>query len=676
MDGCALVSTNAGWNLAIGAFPRATGRFETLKSSDGCREVTGQVQQDRCWFAYGVEHVRRAPLRWLGLVPKKLGYTFDHESFAVEYLRQARPEEWPEARRVRVRELVTTFHCALLGLAALGCIGFTRRGRGARVQGALAMAALALAAWGATADAPTFWPLAVFASVVPWLPLPGAPPVTPALKMMVALLGSTALTHAVFFGEDRYHVVVTPVLAVLAAGAVRRSESCSGTRWHTPAGAYPGKNGPLPMARPMLDDRTMRVLSSAILATSLSLAALVAPRDAYACGVFTPPDGNAPVTDHKLIYTISKTGSVLYDQVKYTGNPAGFAWVLPVKGTVKVGLSSDALFEALDGFTASQVKEPAVPGCKPAPAQNDGVGRGPFDAGFGGGVTVKERETVGPYDVVQLSATNANALTDWLTQNGFAIPQDVAPLFAEYVAQQFDFVAMKLTPKAGVELMRPVRISMNGASTQMPLRPIAAGTGASVGITLYVVGEGFYEPKNFPFFTVLSDEITWDFATKTSDFDRLRAQKEAALAGAGFELESQTTVDTWFLQRAIDDSPSYRASPDGPVDLKLVEEEVSILGGGRSPLKVSRLRGTLSRAALSKDLELQPSASQAGISEVRQPTKYANVPAQCPQGWEPDPKLGGGCSAGGGGGNGSVAMLGLVGLAALAGHRLRRRTGS
>ncbi|HQK18722.1 MAG TPA: glycosyltransferase family 39 protein, partial [Polyangiaceae bacterium] len=36
MDGCAWVSTNGGWNLAIGAFPRATGRFETPKASDGC----------------------------------------------------------------------------------------------------------------------------------------------------------------------------------------------------------------------------------------------------------------------------------------------------------------------------------------------------------------------------------------------------------------------------------------------------------------------------------------------------------------------------------------------------------------------------------------------------------------------------------------------------------------
>src|SRR5262249_12655348 len=71
MDGCALVSTNAGWNLAIGSFPRATGRFETLRSSDGCREVTGQVQQDRCWLEYGMANIASAPGRSLGLIPAK-----------------------------------------------------------------------------------------------------------------------------------------------------------------------------------------------------------------------------------------------------------------------------------------------------------------------------------------------------------------------------------------------------------------------------------------------------------------------------------------------------------------------------------------------------------------------------------------------------------------------------
>ena len=232
MDGCALVSTNAGWNLAIGAFPRATGRYETLRSSDGCRDVTGQVQQDRCWLEYGAAQIRARPWRWLGLIPAKLGFTFDHESFEVEYLHEARPEAWPEPRRVQARGLTTLVHRLLLSAAALGCIAFpvSRRPRAAGAQGALLVGAACLVAVAFAVDVPTFWPVAVFVSVAPWVPFPGRPDVPPALLLAVALLATTVLTHAVFFGEDRYHVVVIPVLAMLAAAALRpRTELASGT---------------------------------------------------------------------------------------------------------------------------------------------------------------------------------------------------------------------------------------------------------------------------------------------------------------------------------------------------------------------------------------------------------------------------------------------------------------
>jgi 4-amino-4-deoxy-L-arabinose transferase-like glycosyltransferase len=232
MDGCALVSTNGGWNLAIGAFPRATGRFETLRSSDGCREVTGQVQQDRCWFAYGLREIADHPLHWLALAPAKLGYTFDHESFAVEYLHEARPAAWPEARRSFGREVTTSAHRWLLCAAALGCAAFVRRGKGATVQGGILAGVLLLVVVAVRAETPTFWPLAVAASVLPWLPaslVPGVPPWPWALRLPAVLLATTLLTHVVFFGEDRYHVVVTPVLALLAAGAFRRPASAPGT---------------------------------------------------------------------------------------------------------------------------------------------------------------------------------------------------------------------------------------------------------------------------------------------------------------------------------------------------------------------------------------------------------------------------------------------------------------
>ncbi len=237
MDGCALVSTNAGWNLAIGAFPRATGRFETLRSSDGCDDVTGQVQQDRCWLHYGLAQIREHPGHWLGLIPAKLGFTFDHESFPVEYLHEARPQLWSEERRAKMRGALTLVHRILLSLAALGAVGLaTRRSPVvARVTQALVLlVVVALVAWGFHAGTPIFWPLAVFLSVVPWIPLPGRPPFPPGLAMALSLLATTALAHAVFFGEDRYHLVTTPVLCLLAAGMFRRP--ATETPWITSPG--------------------------------------------------------------------------------------------------------------------------------------------------------------------------------------------------------------------------------------------------------------------------------------------------------------------------------------------------------------------------------------------------------------------------------------------------------
>ena len=222
MDGCALVSTNAGWNLAIGSFPRATGRFEGLHSSDGCREVTGQVQQDRCWLAYGLDHIRRDPARWLRLVPAKLSFTFDHESFQVEYLREARPSDWPEPRRVAWRNALGTAHRLLVVLAPLAFVAFRLR---SRAQTALLGALVVAAAFAFTRDTPVFWPIVVVACALPWLPIPGRPEPEPALLMSVALVATTALAHAVFFGEDRYHVAVTPALCLLAAAALRRQNT-------------------------------------------------------------------------------------------------------------------------------------------------------------------------------------------------------------------------------------------------------------------------------------------------------------------------------------------------------------------------------------------------------------------------------------------------------------------
>jgi 4-amino-4-deoxy-L-arabinose transferase-like glycosyltransferase len=231
MDGCAFVSTNAGWNLAIGAFPRATGRFETLRATDGCAVVTGQVQQDRCWFNAGVGWIRADPRRWIGLMPTKLGETFNHESFAMGYLGEADPAAWPEATRTRGRAWLTAIHRVLMIAAAFGFVARPFGLRGARLAAQLAALALVLGLTliAIVSDADPFWLLPVATTLLAVVALPGAPERGGILGYAAFVIASVCVTHAVFFGEDRYHMLLTPLLCLLAAAAFRRSRTSPGS---------------------------------------------------------------------------------------------------------------------------------------------------------------------------------------------------------------------------------------------------------------------------------------------------------------------------------------------------------------------------------------------------------------------------------------------------------------
>ena len=225
MDGCAFVSTNAGWNLMIGAFPRATGRFETVRATDGCPVVTGQVQQDRCWGETGARHIRKDPVRWLSLAPKKLGYTFDHESFPIGYLGEANPKDWPEARKELGRGVLTVFHRGLLFLAALAAVPWPRLREGRGWREALTWVALlgviVLGLWGLFADGHPSWPLALAVVFLPAVSFSGARR-SGVVSYLAFLVGTVAAVSVVFFGEDRYHMVAAPALCLLAACALQR----------------------------------------------------------------------------------------------------------------------------------------------------------------------------------------------------------------------------------------------------------------------------------------------------------------------------------------------------------------------------------------------------------------------------------------------------------------------
>ena len=56
------------------------------------------------------------------------------------------------------------------------------------------------------------------------------------------------------------------------------------------------------------------------------------------------------------------------------------------------------------------------------------------------------REVVGGYDVARLAADDPQALSDWLDENGYTLPEGAEPILSEYVEEGWKFVAIRLAP--------------------------------------------------------------------------------------------------------------------------------------------------------------------------------------------------------------------------------------
>jgi hypothetical protein len=391
-------------------------------------------------------------------------------------------------------------------------------------------------------------------------------------------------------------------------------------------------------------------------ASLVGLSLAVSARDAAACGgCFHGPSQNGDViTDHRMIFRVTPQQTTLYDEIEYSGNPQGFAWVLPIHGQVTVGLSSDILFASLDAATQTSIRAPNLPACASCTCDEFG-GDAPTagaaaDAGASNGVTVISQQTVGPYDTVQLASTDPNALNAWLTANGYSIPADVQPIVAAYVSEGFDFLALKLTPGQGVSAMRPVRVTTSGAGLTLPLRMVAAGTGATVGITLWIVGDGRYEPQNFQSFVISPSELTWDWSTQQSNYTTVRAQKEASLSNAAWQIESALQVSPYQVEQPVltDDPtndylpvPANDAGSAGETPDQVRQDDLTALfpDATQGEVWVTRIRSDLSHAALANDLVLQASATQTELSNVYQVTQSVNAPS-CPPVPNPCPPCG------------------------------------
>ncbi len=165
LDACALVSTNGGSNLLIGTFADARGGYRRPGEGDGCAHTRGEVARDRCMSSVARTRIAEAPIRWLALAAQKVAVSFAWEHDPMSYAL---------GRRARA-PLGYAFGVATLTAAWWALVGF------------------ALWAWRRRAVDRTATRIAMGSAAV------------------------SVLTHAVFLGADRYHLLLVPLLAPSAA---------------------------------------------------------------------------------------------------------------------------------------------------------------------------------------------------------------------------------------------------------------------------------------------------------------------------------------------------------------------------------------------------------------------------------------------------------------------------
>ena len=445
----------------------------------------------------------------------------------------------------------------------------------------------------------------------------------------------------------------------------------------------------------------MRLLKALLVAIPVLALGLSHANETSACGgcfheVGAQPPANIEVTGHKMIVSVSATQTTLWDQISYTGNPSSFAWVLPVKGNVTFGLSSDALFRNLEMTTEVTFNPPKVDCYGPNSCVFGGATSTGYTIGGGGGssfpypdsVTVIADKVVGPYEMVQLHSSDPAALTAWLTGHSFEIPDDAKPIIEAYVADGFDFLALKLVPGAPVSAMRPVRVTTPGNNPVLPLRMLAIGTGATTPVRLWVMAASRYEAVNMPDFTVTSNQITWSWITLSGNLAALEKSAFDASAGKAWHIEVGEPFSPEHMQSAIPAFAQSNPVASGYADemgngaFQAATDDLAALFGTLDPasLWVTRLHGELSRQALSTDLILGASADQTPVIRSLHATTIVGTTPTCaenPTCAESTGTGAGGGSSGGGGCSMTVeggysSMLGALSvLAALA--LLRRR---
>jgi MYXO-CTERM domain-containing protein len=250
---------------------------------------------------------------------------------------------------------------------------------------------------------------------------------------------------------------------------------------------------------------------------SLPLPAVFAlAQDARACGGTFCDTGprSMPVdqTGENILFVMGNGIVEAHVQIQYQGDPAKFAWVVPMQQKPDVTVGSQALFDALLSSTVPSYGFTTQRDQCGAQSQNAKGSSVSFDApnsGVDAGVAVISRKQVGSFEVTVLQGGTAQEVVTWLDTNGYQQADAAPALLQKYVDKSFFFAAIKLTAGAGIDEIHPLVFSYAGGEPCVPLELTAIAAVENMGVRTFFLGQHRVVPVNYRHVLVNPLKIDW-----------------------------------------------------------------------------------------------------------------------------------------------------------------------
>ena len=286
------------------------------------------------------------------------------------------------------------------------------------------------------------------------------------------------------------------------------------------------------------------------------------------CSAATPVNQAA----ERIIFAYDKPNKQVTAVVEilYQGPAEKFAWVLPVPGVPKVGVSTSAVFDRLQAATnpTYSIQRTWAGQCGNDPRGSAGTGGSGGSAGLpgpsnpGGGnmspVNVLASGSVGPYvyDVIMVNAQNSDpamVAIEWLTANGYDVGALGPDVLRPYLRDGLNLLAFKLQKNKMTGSIRPVMLTYNSDHPMIPIRPTAVAANDDMGILVWVLGAGRAVPTNYK--TLELNEAVIDWFNPAMVYNDVVAAAADEAGGQGFvtELAQPTATsgiaDTLYQER-------------------------------------------------------------------------------------------------------------------------------